>query len=97
MTESDTIRAELDTFVRGIRLGKPRWDSDLTCTVEAEVTVAKVIEELKATHSRHYIGNVLKASDFEQIRRFYKKDIIKAYDQFDNGSRPNTNGQGSVA
>lgn len=76
--ESDVIRSELDTFVRGIRLGTPKWDSDLVCTVEAEVTVAKVIEELKSMHSRHYKGDTLKATDFEQIKQYIKKDIIKA-------------------
>lgn len=79
VTESDTIRTEMDTFIRGIRLGKARWDADLTCTVEAEVTVAKVIEHLKSLHERHYKGGVLKATDFTQIKRYYKKDVIKAY------------------
>jgi len=78
VTESDTIRAELDTFIRGVRLGQPKWDSDLVCTVEAEVTVAKVIEELKSIHARHYKGNALKATDFEQIKQYVKKDVIKA-------------------
>ena len=76
--ESDVIRGEMNTFVRGIRLGEPKWDSELVCTVEAEVTVAKVIEELKAEHSRHYKGDKIKASDFEQIKQYIKKDVIKA-------------------
>ncbi|MFQ5411575.1 MAG: hypothetical protein ACE5EC_04735, partial [Phycisphaerae bacterium] len=25
VTESDEIRTEVDTFIRGIRLGKPKW------------------------------------------------------------------------
>jgi len=79
VTESDTIRTELDTFIRGIRLGKPKWDSDLTCTVPAEVTVAKVIQELKSVHKRFYKGKVLKAEDFNQITKYYKKNVIKAY------------------
>ncbi len=78
VTESDTIQTEMDTFVRGIRLGKPRWDSDLACMVEAEVTVAKVITLLKSLHKRHYKGGVLKAEDFNEITQFYKKDVIKA-------------------
>lgn len=79
VTESDTIRTELDTFIRGVRLGKPTWDSDLACTVPAEVTVARVVEELKSLHKREYRGNVLKAEDFNQITRYYKKDVITAY------------------
>ncbi len=74
----DTIQTEMDTFVRGIRLGKPRWDSDLACMVEAEVTVAQVITELKSLHKRHYRGNVLKAEDFNEITQYYKKKVIKA-------------------
>lgn len=78
VTESDEIQTSLDTFVRGIRLGKPRWDSDLACMVEAEVTVAQVITELKSLHKRHYKGNILKAEDFNEITQYYKKDVITA-------------------
>lgn len=78
VTESDTIQTAMDTFIRGVRLGTPRWDSELVCTIEAEVTVAKVIEELKSIHKRHYKGNTLKASDFDQIKQHIKTDVIKA-------------------
>lgn len=76
--ESDVIQADLDTYVRGIRLGEPKWDSELVCTIEAEVTVASVITELKQLHERHYRGNNLKATDFEQIKQYIQKDVIKA-------------------
>jgi hypothetical protein len=79
IAESDVIQTDLDTFVRGIRLGEPKWDADLVCTIEAEVTVAKLIEELKSLHSRHYKGDKLKAADFEQIKQYVKKDVIKVY------------------
>jgi len=78
VTESDTIRSELDTFVRGVRLGDAKWDADLACMVEAEVTVAKVIEHLKSIHGRHYKGHTIQASDFEQITRYVQKKVIKA-------------------
>ncbi len=78
VTESDTIRTEMDTFVRGVRLGQPSWDSDLVCTIDAEVTVAKLIEELTAIHKRCYKGNTIKATDFTQIKTYYKKDVIQA-------------------
>ncbi len=79
VTESDTIRTEMDHYIRGVRLGKATWDSDLVCTVEAEVTVAKVIEELQAIHKRHYKGNRVRAEDFTHIKRYYAKDIIQVY------------------
>lgn len=78
VTESDTIETSIDTFIRGVRLGKPRWDADLVCSVEGEVTVAKVIEHLKSIHQRHYRGNTLKATDFEQIKTHLQTDVIKA-------------------
>lgn len=76
VAESDQIRSEFDGFVRGVRFGKPQWDSEGVCMIEAEVTVAKVIEELKQIHSRHYKGRKLKAEDFESIKRYVQKDII---------------------
>jgi hypothetical protein len=77
ITESDVIRSELDTFIRGVRLGKPRWYDDGTCEVEAEVTVATIITKLKELHTRHYQGNQIKAVDFEQMTQRIKKDKIR--------------------
>lgn len=76
--ESDQIHTAFDGFIRGVRLGKPKWDSDLTCAIEAEVTVAKIIEELKSLHQREYKGNTIKITDIESITQYVKKDVIKA-------------------
>ncbi len=78
VTESDIIQSELDTFIRGVRLGEPKWYEDLSCEVPAEVTVAKVIQQLKEIHTRHYHGDQIKGTDFEQMKEFIKKDVIKA-------------------
>jgi len=77
VAESDQIHSDFDGFIRGVRLGKPKWDSEGTCSIEAEVTVAKVIEELKAIHKRDYKGNKIKAEDFETITQHVQKDVIK--------------------
>ncbi len=77
VTESDVIKSELDTFIKGVRLGSPKWYEDLSCEVPAEVTVAKLITQLKEIHSRHYNGSAIKATDFENMKQFIKKDIIK--------------------
>ncbi|QOJ13669.1 MAG: hypothetical protein HRU75_03005 [Planctomycetia bacterium] len=77
VAESDDIRGDLDTFVKGIRLGTPRWYEDGSCEVPAEVTVAKVIETLVSAHARHYKGNSIKASDFESITARTEKQVIK--------------------
>ena len=75
--ESDVIQSELDTFIRGVRLGEPKWFEDLSCEVPAEVTVAKVIQQLKEIHTRHYQGDQIKGTDFEQMKEFIKKDVIQ--------------------
>ena len=77
VAESDTIRAEMDTFVRAIRVGKPKWYEDLSCEVPAEVTVAKVIETLKKIHTRHYNGNSIKGTDFTDMEKRVKTKVIK--------------------
>ncbi len=81
VTESDTIRAELDAFIRGVRLGKPKWFDDGTCEVEAEVTVAQIITTLKELHTRHYKGDRVKAVDFEQMTQQIKKDVVRVVGQ----------------
>lgn len=77
VTESDVIESSLDTFIKGIRLGKPTWYADLSCEVPAEVTVAKLITELKEIHTRHYDGNRVTGKDIEQMKQHIKKDVIK--------------------
>lgn len=77
VTESDQIRADLDTFIRGVRLGDPRYYDDGTCEVEGEVTVASIITTLKELHTRHYQGSSIKAVDFEQMEQRIKTDKIR--------------------
>ncbi len=77
VAESDTIRAGMDEFIRGVRLGPARFFAGDLCEVPAEVTVEKVIETLKATHTREYKGDRIKASDFEQMNKRIDKRVIK--------------------
>ncbi len=77
VAESDTIQGQMDTFIRGVRLGQPKFHEDLSCEVPAEVTVAKVIETLKEIHTRDYKGDRIKGSDFEQMNQRTDKQIIK--------------------
>jgi len=78
VTESDVIESELDTFIKGVRLGQPRYYEDGTCEVRGEVTVASLITHLKEIHTRHYHGDRVKGTDFEQVKQYVKKDIIEA-------------------
>ncbi len=77
VTESDDIRSEVDTFVKGIRLGPPTWFEDGSCEVPAEVTVQKVIETLRSAHDRYYKGEDVKTGDFESMARRIEKQILR--------------------
>ncbi|HSW44447.1 MAG TPA: hypothetical protein VLM89_02640 [Phycisphaerae bacterium] len=77
VAESDSIRASMDEFIRGVRLGPPKFFEDLSCEVPAEVTVAKVIETLKSIHTREYKGDRVKGTDIEQMNQRIDKKIIK--------------------
>jgi len=78
VTESDEIRTAVDEFVKGVRLGPPRYYDDGTCEVDGEVTVAKLITSLKEIHTAHYKGNLIRKTDFEQIKETVKEDVIRA-------------------
>src|SRR5262249_38124918 len=76
VAESDTIRAAMDDFIKGVRLGEPKWHSDMSCEVPAEVTVAKVIECLKECHTRFYKGNRVQGKDIVDMERKIEKKVI---------------------
>lgn len=78
VTESDQIRTGVDAFIRGIRLGQPRYFEDGVCEIDGEVTVAKLITTLKEVHAAHYKGNKVKTTDIEQISERVHTDVIKA-------------------
>ncbi len=77
VAESDSINAAMDAFIRGVRLGKPRWYDDGSCEVPAEVTVARAVQAIKEIHTRHYKGDRITGKDVEQITTRTEKQIIK--------------------
>ncbi len=78
VTESDEIKSGVDAFIKGIRLGPPRYYDDGVCEIDGEVTVEKIITTLKEVHTAHYKGNKVTTTDFEQLRESVKSDVIKA-------------------
>jgi len=73
VTESDVIETEVNTFLKGIKLGSPRYFDDGSCEVRGEVKYQKVVATLKKIHSLHYKGDQIKQSDFEKMS--IRKDI----------------------
>lgn len=77
VAESDTIQSAMDSFIKGVKLGPPRWFGDLSCEVAAEVTVSRVIQQIKEIHTRHYRGDRIKGSDVEHMNQYAKTDVVK--------------------
>ena len=78
VTENDEVRTSVDEFIKGIRLGKPRYYEDGSCEVDGEVTVSKLVTKLKEFHSAYYKGDTVHTRDFEQIEQKVKSKVIKA-------------------
>jgi len=78
VTESDTIQTEVNSFIRGIRLSAPRYFDAGSCEVTGEITWKKVVACLRETHSRHYVGDHIKASDFNAMESRNEISVIKA-------------------
>ncbi|UCG33418.1 MAG: hypothetical protein JSU68_02060 [Phycisphaerales bacterium] len=77
VAEDDRINTELNTFIRGVRKGEPRYEPDQICSVECEVTLEQVISTLKELHTRHYKGDRIRATDFEQMTQRVETKVIK--------------------
>jgi len=78
VTESDQIRAGMDHFLKGIRLGPPRYYDDGTCEVDGEVDVAKLVTKIKELHATHYRGNVVTTTDIENVTKTVQTETIRA-------------------
>lgn len=77
VTESDEIRTAVEAFIKGVRLGQPRYYEDGVAEVDAEVTVAQVVTKLKEIHAAHYHGRHITTTDIESIQQRVQTDVIK--------------------
>ncbi|MFQ5589897.1 MAG: hypothetical protein ACE5HE_01925 [Phycisphaerae bacterium] len=77
VAESDEIRSSVNAWVKGVRLGPPRYYDDGTCEVDAEVSVAKLVTKLTEIHSAYYKGNRVTSQDIEHVRQTVKTDVIR--------------------
>ncbi len=78
VAENDEIRGAVNAVVKGVRLGKPRYYDDGICEIDGEVTVAKVVTELKKIQKTYYHGSSVHITDFEKITEYLKTDVIRA-------------------
>ena len=75
---SDRIALSLDKFIKGIRIDdeKTVWYDDGSCEVVAEVTLSKVVTELKKSCDEYYDGKKWKKETLEEIKKFTKERVI---------------------
>ncbi len=77
VTESDEIRTAVDTFIKGVRLGQPRYYDDGICEIDAEISVEKLVTTLKALHATHYKGNSVTTVDIENVKKTIKTEVFR--------------------
>lgn len=76
VTESDSVRLDLDAWLRGMKeVGEPKFDGE-EATVEMQVTLKTVIQKLKEFYTAHYKGDKVKINSFEKMTELNKFDVI---------------------
>lgn len=81
VAESDKITTHMDHFIKGLRIddGKTTWYDDGTCEVAVEVTLSKVIKELKTTVDKYYKGGKWTEYTFESIKTYTTQRVLTEY------------------
>ncbi|MBI4614923.1 MAG: hypothetical protein HY720_15030 [Planctomycetes bacterium] len=74
---SDEIRADIETFTKGIgTVGPPRFQPDGTCEVDMAVTVSQVIEEIKRIKARRQVGPRIEEKEIIKQREYTQESVI---------------------
>lgn len=78
VAESDQIRTDLDTFIKGVRITNKRFLPDGTCEVDAEITLQELIVELQRIWRYYFdLGRLKKEYDFERILSYSDVKVLK--------------------
>ena len=77
--ESDRIATSMDHFIKGLRIDDDQtsWYDDGTCEVVVEVSLSKVIKELKTSFEKHYKGRgKWDTKSFERIKIYTEQRVL---------------------
>jgi len=77
VTESDEINAAFRTMIKYAKITDVRYFPDGTCEVDAELTLERVVTELKRIVVRHYHGTTWTDEVIENIKKYTQKKVIK--------------------
>lgn len=78
VAESDNIRADMNTFLRGAKFIEVRYLDDLSVEVDVRIALASVVGELKREYEAHYKGDKYQIRDFEEMTAKVKIDYVTA-------------------
>ncbi len=78
VTESDVVQTGFSTFLKGIKIIKYTYRPDGIVEAEAELTLERLITELKTVKKRYYQGSKYKDVLFEDVKKYTQRKIVKA-------------------
>lgn len=78
VAESDQIRTDLDTFLKGVKVAEVRYLNDLSVEVDVKLAMARLVGELRREYEAHYKGDKYKIRDFEELTAEVKIEWVTA-------------------
>lgn len=78
VAESDEIMTGFKTFLRGVRFSKYTYRPDGVVEAEAEITLERLITELKTIKKRYYKGSTYKDVVFDDVKKYTQRKIVKS-------------------
>jgi hypothetical protein len=76
VAESDDIRTNLNTFLKGAKVSEVRYLDDLSVEVDVRLALQTIITELKREYEAYYKGSKVQIRDFENIKQTVKVDYV---------------------
>ena len=67
VAESDQIKTDLDTFLKGVKVSEVRYLNDLSVEVDVKLAMSRLVGELRREYEAHYKGDKYKIRDFEEL------------------------------
>ena len=77
VTESDEVKTGFSTFIRGVSFTHYTYRPDGVVEAEAELTLERLITELKTVKKRYYKGSAYKDVVFEDIKKDTERKVVK--------------------
>lgn len=78
MTEGDVVATRLNAYLRHVKINKYTYRPDGIIEAEVEMTLERMVTELKAVKKRFYKGSRYKDVVFEDVKKYTERKIVKA-------------------